>query len=63
MTAAGTSPGLKHVICLEDLAHEDRAELKIAPNVSLYDLQDIMLLVSCVTRVKLSSHVSTRART
>lgn len=45
MTVAATSPRLKHVICLEDLAEEDRAELKIAPNVSLYDLQDIVSLV------------------
>jgi fatty acid CoA ligase FadD9 len=55
MTAAGTSPGLKHVICLEDLAHEDRTELKIAPNVSLYDLQDIMLLGAHIDTVPLAN--------
>ena len=45
MTAAATSPQLKHVICLEDLAPEDRAELKIAPHVTLHDLNDIIALV------------------
>lgn len=46
MTAAVMCPRLKHVICLEELAEEDRTELKIAPNVSLYDLQQVMSLVS-----------------
>jgi len=46
MSAAGTCHRLKHIISLDELADEDRAELKISPNVSLHDLNDVMSLVS-----------------
>lgn len=46
MNVAPTCPRLKHVISLDELCEEDRDALKIAPNVSLYDLEDLIQLVS-----------------